>query len=110
MFGGWHFYFDDMFSHYDDDYYSSATALPCASRITLNVETRQMMPEKTVFFDDGTTMMIINGQRYEIRAQNEEFDEEKAVLMCLAKANGYTYGDISRAVKKAIHTKKKKEK
>ena len=40
-----------------------------------------------VIFNDPTTILIVNGKKYISKAHDEEFDEEKGLLMCLAKDN-----------------------
>ena len=59
-----------------------------------------------LIFNPPATILIINGKKYVAKAHEEEFDEEKGLLMCLAQANGYEYEDIKRLISGA----KKQEK
>lgn len=45
-------------------------------------------------------------RKYVSKAHNEEFDPEKGLLMCLAKANGISHLDLKRMLKKATTQKK----
>lgn len=61
-----------------------------------------------VIFNDPTTILIVNDKKYIAKAHDEEFDEEKGLLMCLAKANGYTHANLKALLKNAQHQTKKK--
>ncbi|WP_438848103.1 hypothetical protein [Anaerocaecibacter muris] len=54
-----------------------------------------------VIFNNPTTILIVNGKKYIAKAHNEEFDEEKGLLMCLAKASGYTHANLKALLKSA---------
>lgn len=43
----------------------------------------------------------MNGKKYISKAHEEEFDEEKGLLMCLAKANGISHLELQRMIKGA---------
>lgn len=48
-----------------------------------------------VTFEDNKTTLTINGKKYTaVCDPADTFDREKGVLLCIAKANGYTYDDI----------------
>ena len=44
-----------------------------------------------VIFNPPATILFVGGKKYVSKAHNEEFDEEKGLLMCLAKANGISH-------------------
>lgn len=54
-----------------------------------------------VIFNPPATILYIDGRKYVSKAHNEEFDEEKGLLMCLAKANGITHLQLKRMLKGA---------
>lgn len=60
-----------------------------------------------VIFNDPTTILIVNGKKYISKAHDEEFDEEKGLLMCLAKASGYTHANLKALLKGAQRQTKK---
>ena len=64
--------------------------------------------EMRVIFNNPTTILIANGKKYISKAHDEKFDEEKGLLMCLAKANGYTHANIKALLKSAQRQIKKK--
>lgn len=74
--------------------------------------TFQIAPNKIsdmrVIFNDPTTILIVGNKKYISKAHDEEFDEEKGLLMCLAKANGYTHANLKALLKNAQHQTKKK--
>lgn len=54
-----------------------------------------------VIYNAPYTILYMNGEKYISKAHNEEFDEEKGLLMCLAKANGITHLQLKRMIKNA---------
>lgn len=54
-----------------------------------------------VLFSPPATILWVDGKKYVSKAHGEEFDEEKGLLMCLAKANGITHLDLKRLLKNA---------
>lgn len=54
-----------------------------------------------VIFNPPATILIRNGKKYISKAHDEEFDEEKGLLMCLAKASGITHLELKRMIKNA---------
>lgn len=54
-----------------------------------------------VIFNPPATILFMNGKKYVSKAHNEEFDEEKGLLMCLAKANGITHLQLKKMLKGA---------
>lgn len=54
-----------------------------------------------VIFNKPATILFVDGKKYVSKAHNEEFDEEKGLLMCLAKANGITHLDLKKLIKNA---------
>lgn len=63
-----------------------------------------------VVFNPPATILWRNGKKYVSKAHNEEFDEEKGLLMCLAKANGITHLELKRMIKDAKRCDKNKKK
>lgn len=54
-----------------------------------------------VIFNDPATILFMNGKKYVSKAHNEPFDEEKGLLMCLAKAQGISHLELKRMIKGA---------
>lgn len=70
----------------------------------------QKEDEFRVVFNDPATILWVNGKKYVSKAHNEEFDEEKGLLMCLAKANGISHLKLKKLLKSAeVQTKKEKK-
>ncbi len=61
-----------------------------------------------VIFNDPATILIVGNKKYVSKAHDEKFDEEKGLLMCLAKASGYTHCDLKKLLKAAQRQEKKK--
>lgn len=60
-----------------------------------------------VVFNSQATILYMNGKKYVSKAYKEDFDPEKGLLMCLAKASGITYLDLKRMIKGATKQKDK---
>lgn len=67
----------------------------------LRFDTVDKIREMRVIFNNPTTILIVNGKKYIAKAHDEEFDEEKGLLMCLAKASGYTHANLKALLKSA---------
>ena len=66
--------------------------------------------ETKVIFNPPATILYMNGKKYVSKVHDEEFDEEKGLLMCLAKAHGHSHGELKQMLKNAKRqTNKKKE-
>lgn len=65
--------------------------------------------EMKIIINEPAVILIKNGKKYVSKAHDEEFDAEKGLLMCLAKANGVTHLDLKRMLKKATYQSKKLE-
>ena len=61
-----------------------------------------------VIFNDPTTILIVGNKKYISKAHDEKFDEEKGLLMCLAKASGYTHANLKKLLANAQRQTKKK--
>lgn len=59
-----------------------------------------------VIFNPPATILYMNGKKYISKAYEEDFDEEKGLLMCLAKANGISHLELKRMIKNAKRPKK----
>ena len=68
-----------------------------------------MRQKPQLIFNPPATILIINGKKYVAKAHEEEFDEEKGLLMCLAKANGYSHLDIKKMISGAKRQEKIQE-
>lgn len=62
--------------------------------------------EMKIIINEPAVVLIKNGKKYVSKAHDEEFDAEKGLLMCLAKANGVTHLDLKRMLKKATYQSK----
>lgn len=58
-------------------------------------------PLARVIFNNPATILFINGKKYVSKAHEENFDEEKGLLMCLAKAQGISHLELKRMIKGA---------
>lgn len=67
-------------------------------------------PQYKVMFNPPATILWKDGKKYVSKAHNEEFDEEKGLLMCLAKANGISHLELKRMIKNAERPQEKKKK
>ena len=71
------------------------------------VDESKKKPKKiqpTVEFDFGTRITTLKLDKVEIKVKAHEddtFDEEKGILLCIAKLYGYSYEDIKKLVKNA---------
>lgn len=54
-------------------------------------KTENEQDEYKVIFNKPATILFVNGEKYISKAHGEDFDEEKGLLMCLAKANGISH-------------------
>lgn len=55
-----------------------------------------------LIFRDNATILLKDGKRYVTKCQaGDTYDREKGLLLCLAKANGYTYNDICEMLNNA---------
>lgn len=75
---------------------------------TLRFDTVDKIRGMRVIFNNPTTILIVNGKKYIAKAHDEEFDEEKGLLMCLAKASGYTHANLKALLKSAQRQAPKK--
>lgn len=60
-----------------------------------------------VIFNPPATILYVGGNKYVSKAYGEDFDEEKGLLMCLAKAAGITNLELKRMIKNAKRPDKK---
>lgn len=74
---------------------------------TLRFDTADKIRGMRVIFNNPTTILIVGNKKYIAKAHDEEFDEEKGLLMCLAKASGYTHANLKALLKNAQHQTKK---
>lgn len=54
-----------------------------------------------VIYNKPATILYANGKKYISKAHCEDFDKEKGLLMCLAKASGFTHTQIKRIIANA---------
>lgn len=63
--------------------------------------------ETKVIFNPPATILYYKGKKYVSKAHEEDFDEEKGLLMCIAKANGISHLELKRMIKNAKRPDKK---
>lgn len=68
---------------------------------TLRFDPTDKIRGMRVIFNKPTTILIVGDKKYISKAHDEEFDEEKGLLMCLAKASGYTHANLKALLKSA---------
>ena len=72
-----------------------------------NERNKKMISNKIkVIFNNPVTILYYKGKKYISKAHDETFDEEKGLLMCLAKANGISHLELKRILKNAQRQKK----
>ena len=75
----------------------------------INSRSKKMSNNKIkVIFNNPVTVLYYKGKKYVSKAHDETFDEEKGLLMCLAKANGISHLELKRILKNAQRQKNKK--
>ena len=78
--------------------------------IHLTKAARARIIKDEVIFSPPATILIKGGKKYVSKAHNEEYDEEKGLLMCLAKANGISHLELKRMIKNAKRPERKAKK
>lgn len=66
---------------------------------------KEKKEETKVIFNPPATILYMNGKKYVSKAHEEDFDEEKGLLMCIAKANGISHLELKRMIKNAKRPK-----
>lgn len=61
-----------------------------------------------VIFSPPATILFVGDKKYVSKAHDEEFDEEKGLLMCLAKANGISHLKLKKLLASATRQNEKK--
>lgn len=65
-------------------------------------EMLEPVKEDKLIFNGNATILFKDGKKYVTRCDTSDtYDREKGLLMALAKANGYTYGDIQKMLNNA---------
>ena len=75
---------------------------------TIRLDPTNKIRGMRVIFNKPATILIVGDKKYIAKTHNEEFDEEKGLLMCLAKASGYTHADLKNLIKSAQRQEKRK--
>ena len=57
--------------------------------------------EKIIFNDPAVIVITSDGRKFVSKAHNEAFDEEKGLLMCIAKMCGVTHLNLKKMIKGA---------
>lgn len=72
-------------------------------KLAKSKEEKKVMKKKDirVIYNNPVTILYMNGKRFISKAHEEQFDEEKGLLMCLAKANGVSHLELKRMIKGA---------
>lgn len=86
----------------------SALIQPMVLAMDFAAHPRLSAKNMRVIFSNPATILFVDGKKYVAKAHNEEFDEEKGLLMCLAKAAGISHLDLNRLLKKAARPNDKK--
>ena len=61
-----------------------------------------------VIFNDKATILFLNGKKYIAKCDEEDtYDKEKGLLLCLAKSIGYGYDAIKKMIENAKDYNKK---
>lgn len=104
-------YYDDIEARFSlskdelyliNDYNNTIYSLGIAKIKDETKRKNNMKKNKTrVIFNKPLTILYMNDKRYISKAHEEEFDEEKGLLMCLAKANGISHLELKRMLKNA---------
>lgn len=68
---------------------------------------KEKKEETKVIFNPPATILYMNGKKYVSKAHEEDFNEEKGLLMCIAKANGISHLELKRMIKNAKRPDKK---
>ena len=84
----------------------------CLASGFLNIVDKSDRKIEKVIFQDNTTILIDNfGDKYIAKPEKgEKFDEEKGLLVCLAKFNGISTTQILSLLDSAIRKTSKNEK
>ena len=67
----------------------------------LNILNKNFNMKQKVIFNNPATIYINGDKKYISKAHDEPFDEEKGLLMCLAKAQGISHLELKRMIKGA---------
>ena len=63
---------------------------------------KKLRTEDKLIFNGNETILFKDGKKYVTKCVEDDiYDREKGLLMALAKANGYTYGDIQKMLNNA---------
>lgn len=62
-----------------------------------------------VVYNMPATILFVGNEKYVSKAHLEDFDKEKGLLMCLAKANGISHLQLKRMIKNAEDQREKVE-
>lgn len=63
-----------------------------------------------VIYSMPATILFVGNKKFVSKAHLEDFDKEKGLLMCLAKANGISHLKLKKMIKEAEDQQEKKEK
>lgn len=66
----------------------------------------ELLNNSKVIFNEPATILIVGNKKIISKAYAEKFDEEKGLLVCIAKYFGLSYQDIKRLLSKAKNQKK----
>lgn len=102
-------YYDEIearFALNRDEFYlinESNNTVFSLGKLAKSKEEKKVMKKKDirVIFNNPATILYMNGKRFISKAHEEQFDEEKGLLMCLAKANGVSHLELKRMIKNA---------
>lgn len=70
-----------------------------------SAEVNALFYNSKVIFNEPATILIVGENKIISKAYSEEFDEEKGLLVCIAKYFGISYQDIKRLLKNSKNQK-----
>lgn len=82
-------------------------ALMLLPRPPKSAKVNALLCHSKVIFNEPATILIVGDEKIISKAYSEDFDEEKGLLVCIAKYFGVSYQDIKRLLKNAKNQKTK---
>lgn len=90
-----------------DLYFSTSMDLASLPKPKKEEKSYVDLTDAKVIFQDDTTILIVNGEKYFAKTEKgEKFDAEKGLLVCLMKCAGLTTTDFLDLMKNAKMNKK----
>ena len=101
--------FTSWFPCTEDEIYDFLEGEPlCLGRARLIIENKKNKERHQVFVNGDVVTLKVGDRVYTAKPEKgEKFDLEKGLLVCLAKANGYSTSDMLKLVSDAVVQSKK---